>query len=105
MSAYDTPYTGEAKKSFDILSCRSTIWIVNKVYKGNRNSYFYINNRNFIHILLPKKHRQYWTIRDYVLSEDNVLRDRGNWNGKRYATSKEAYAELERCSINVIGGE
>lgn len=79
------PYTGEALKSFyDIVGNRKNI-INNKIYLTNQGACFYVNSKNWLHILKIERlgiinDKKFFVANDYMLTKENTLK----YSSERY---------------------
>lgn len=75
------PYTGEALKTYEKIHTLS-IYEHNKLYPF-KDTYYYINNKGYLHILLLSalryKDRRSFYISDNLLTKDNELKEAGQY--------------------------
>lgn len=75
-------YNGETLETMERITNGMTCYFVNTVYKNDKyNIYYYINSKGYMHVLRKEKEHfnqeLRYVIKDYILSKDNYLRDKG----------------------------
>ena len=95
------PYKGKALETYDRIMGDLSPYQYNTVYKhiesGISPIYFYINTKNYMHILRVIRNPYYrgkFQISDYMLSVKDTLIDKGCIEGV-FSTVEDAYKALE----------
>lgn len=76
---FKDPYNHRTKETIDkIMKILDNTWVTNKIYEYEGRFYFYINQRNYLHILKPNRvkidNKSFYEMEDWLLKPDNTLK-------------------------------
>lgn len=92
-------YSGESLKTMEKIMDNVRSYYPNKIYKNNQyNIYWFINSKGYLHVLRPSIEKMNgrivnYTIKDFMLTKDNMLQDKGVLY--RFSTIEEVCNKME----------
>ena len=92
-------YGGESLKTMEKIMDNVRSYYLNQTYKNNQyNIYWFINSKCSLHVLRPSIEKMNgrivnYTIKDFMLTKDNMLQDKGVLH--RFSTIEEVYNKME----------
>ena len=92
-------YNGEALKTMEKIMGNVRSYHPNQTYKNNQyNIYWFINSKGYLHVLRPSIEKMNgkivnYTIKDFMLTKDNMLQDKGVLH--RFSTIEEVCKKME----------
>lgn len=92
-------YSGESLKTMEKIMNNVRIYYPNQTYKNNKyNIYWFVNSKGYLHVLRPSIEKMNgrivnYTIKDFMLTKDNMLQDKGVLH--RFSTIEEVYNKME----------
>ena len=92
-------YSGESLKTMEKIMDNVRSYYSNQTYKNNQyNIYWFINSKGYLHVLRPSIEKMNgrivnYTIKDFMLTKDNMLQDKGVLY--RFSTIEEVYDKME----------
>ena len=92
-------YSGESLKTMEKIMNNVRIYYPNQTYKNNKyNIYWFVNSKGYLHVLRPSIEKMNgrivnYTIKDFMLTKDNMLQDKGVLY--RFSTIEEVCNKME----------
>ena len=92
-------YSGESLKTMEKIMDNVRSYYTNHTYKNNQyNIYWFINSKGYLHVLRPSIEKMNgrilnYTIKDFMLTKDNMLQDKGVLH--RFSTIEEVCNKME----------
>ena len=92
-------YSGESLKTMEKIMDNVRSYYPNHTYKNNQyNIYWFVNSKGYLHVLRPSIEKMNgrivnYTIKDFMLTKDNMLQDKGVLY--RFGTIEEVCNKME----------